>query len=136
LVPFNYETFFSSPSLVYTPYIHHDNFEPVENDPQGRHFVYTPYRLIHIYNPEQHKHFLDIHQKLPRHLKKKYKTIYDSVDQAPSKAIKIEPWTLCYHQTKQSWEPCQEWIDYLKQIYDFQQETSTILKKYRMRVSS
>jgi hypothetical protein len=71
LVPFNYETFFSTPSLMYTPYIDRNNFQAVQNDPLGRHFVYTPYRLIHIYNPDEHKHFLGIHQKLSSFLKKK-----------------------------------------------------------------
>ena len=136
LVPLNYEAFFSTHSLMYTPYIDQNNFEVVQNGPsQGRHFVYTPYRLVHIYNPEDHKHFLKIHQPLPNFLKKKYKTIETVLNTLTSKSVKIEPWTLCHHQTKGQWEPCQEWVDFLVQIYNFQQETSIVLKQLYKKVS-
>jgi hypothetical protein len=135
LVPFDYNTIFSTPTQIYTPYLDVNNFQAVQNDPAGRHFVYTPYRIIHIYHPHHHKHFLGIQEKLPRQLKKKFKQIQKVFQTLNLESIKIEPWTLCFHQTKSIWEPCQEWIDYLFMIYNFQQEKSQILKNYKLRVS-
>lgn len=135
LVPFDYDTFFSTPSRVHTPYIDVHNFRAVQNDPQGRHFVYTPYRIIHIYEPHYHTHVLQIKKKFPKVLERKYKEIQMVFDFLKVDNLKIEPWTLCYHQTKSQWEPCQEWIDYLVMIYDFQQANSQILKNYKLRVS-
>lgn len=132
LVPFNYETFFSTSSLLYTPYIDHHNFEQQQQD--NHHFVYTPHRLLHIYNPLDHKHVLHINEKMPTFLKKKYKEIEHVVKSCPSKAIRIEPWTKCFHQTLETWAPCQEWVDYLIQVYTFQQEKSNVLKQFRNRV--
>jgi hypothetical protein len=134
LVPFDYHTFFSTPSRIYTPYIDRDNFEAVQNDAEGRHFVYTPYRIIHIYHPRDHKHFLGINTKLPSILKKKYKEIDHVFTTLKITTLKIEPWSLLFHQTKKI-EPCQEWIDYLVMIYDFQQQNSQVLKNFKLRVS-
>ncbi len=135
LVPFNYETFFSVDTLLYTPYIDNNNFEPVEESNSEHHFVHTPHRLIHVYNPNDHKHMLRISTKLPTYIRKKYFEIFNVVKQSPSKTIRIEPWTMGYHEKKKKLEPCQDWIDYLMQLYTFQQENSIVLKQYKQRVS-
>jgi len=137
LVPFNYETFFSTSSLLHTPYINQHNFEhnSERENAHGNHFVHTPHRLIHIYHPSDHKHMLRIVKKVPAYLKKKYLEIYKVVKCMDTKALRIEPWTKCYYETKKTWEPCQEWVDYLVQLYMFQQENSITLKQFKHRVS-
>lgn len=129
-LPQYYEHFFSRNPHLYPP---ETEVEPEIND--GRRLIYTPYRLIHVYSPSFHHYYLNVHEPTPSDLKHQYKKIEAYFNDNKSGVLWIYPWTSFRYQINDEWKPCQEWVDTLMLIYDFQQKHSSLLNKRRNKVS-